>query len=81
MDSKIIPFPQEDAWEVPSSRELAAMSASQLKDCLAQVQVQIQALDAQEPANMESEAYEDWAEVHENWEDLQDEILDLLDTF
>ena len=36
-------------------------------------------LDAAEPADMESEAYEAWGEQHEELEDLIDEALDLLD--
>ena len=51
-------------------------------DLLAQkdaVEAQIAALDANEPEDMESEAYEAWAEEHEELEDLLDEIQDLLD--
>lgn len=51
-------------------------------DLLAQkaaIQAQIAELDKREPANMESEAYEAWAEEHEELEDLLDEIQDLLD--
>ena len=40
---------------------------------------QIAELDAKEPADMDSELYEAWAEEHEELEDLLDEILDLLD--
>ena len=51
-------------------------------DLLAQkatLEAKIAELDAREPANMESEAYEAWADEHEELEDLLDEILDLLD--
>ena len=40
---------------------------------------QIAELDAREPEDMESEAYEAWADEHEELEDLLDEIQDLLD--
>ena len=40
---------------------------------------QLAALNAREPKNMDSEAYEAWAEEHEELEDALDEILDLLD--
>lgn len=40
---------------------------------------QLAALDAREPKNMDSEAYEAWADEHEELEDALDEILDLLD--
>lgn len=51
-------------------------------DLLAQkaaLEAKIAQLDAQEPENMESEAYEAWADEHEELDDLLDEILDLLD--
>ena len=37
------------------------------------------ALDEEEPADMESEAYEAWGDRHEELEDLADELRDLLD--
>ena len=45
----------------------------------AALEARIAELDAREPADMESEAYEAWADEHEDLEDLLDEILDLLD--
>ena len=51
-------------------------------DLLAQkaaLEAQIAQLDAREPADMESEAYEAWADEHELLEDMLDEILDLLE--
>ena len=45
----------------------------------AALEAQIAQLDAREPADMESEAYEAWADEHELLEDMLDEILDLLD--
>ena len=36
-------------------------------------------LDREEPEDMESEDYEDWARRHEALEDLADDILDLLE--
>ena len=35
--------------------------------------------DLEEPEDMESEDYEDWARRHEALEDLADDILDLLE--
>ena len=40
---------------------------------------EIAALDEKEPKNMNSEAYETWAERHEELEDQVDEILELLE--
>ena len=51
-------------------------------DLLAQkaaLEEQIAQLDAREPKDMDSEAYEAWADEHEELEDLLDEILDQLD--
>lgn len=51
-------------------------------DLLAQkaaLEAKIAELDAIEPVDMESEAYDVWADQHEELEDLLDEILDLLD--
>ena len=55
------------------------MDPEQLKEYLAQLRAQIDLLDEEEPADMESEAYEAWGEQHELLEDMVDEILDLLD--
>ena len=39
----------------------------------------IEDLDAAEPKNMNSEAYEEWGDLHEELEDLVDDVLDRLD--
>ena len=46
---------------------------------LEQLRDKIAALDAAEPKNMNSDAYEEWGEEHEALEDLVDEVLDRLD--
>ena len=46
---------------------------------LAELRQQVEFLDANEPEDMESEAYEHWGDTHEELEDQIDEILDLLD--
>ena len=43
------------------------------------VQSLIDRLDALEPQNENSEAYDDWADLHEDLEDVLDEILDMQD--
>ena len=60
-------------------RDPSDMDREQLLGYLDNLRAQIAALDEEEPANMESEAYEEWGERHEELEDLVDEILDLLD--
>lgn len=59
--------------------DLESMDTSALEVYLAQLRRQIEELDAREPANMNSEAYEQWGDAHEELEDLVDEVLDLLD--
>lgn len=60
-------------------RDPADMNREELSVYLEQLRTQIAELDAAEPEDMESEAYEDWGEQHEELEDLVDEVLDLLD--
>lgn len=59
--------------------DLDSMTAEQLRACQKETQKQIEALDAQEPADMESEAYEIWGDAHEMLEDILDDIQDRLE--
>ena len=59
--------------------DLDGMSREQLEDYLQAVREQIARLDEEEPADMESEAYEDWGGRHEELEDLADELMDRLE--
>lgn len=72
--SKIIAFEPFDR-----EPDLDRMDREQLEAYLRVLSQQIAALDAREPRNEESEAYDDWAQEHEDLEDLMDEVLDLLD--
>lgn len=54
-------------------------SEEDLRQQLAALQEQLAQLDAQEPADEESEAFELWSAQHEDLEDQIDDILDLLD--
>ena len=69
--------------EFPSFQEeepdISAMSKEELLECLTALRAQIEALDEEEPLDMESEEYEEWGEQHEALEDLVDEILERLD--
>ena len=71
--AEIIDFPTQN--EEPEGDE---MSREELLELLERVRGEITALDAKEPKNMNSEAYEDWADRHEELEDQVDEILELL---
>lgn len=65
----------------PRSEEkyLDEMSREELLDYLRQLEQRLQALDAREPKNMNSEAYESWADEHEALEDAVDEVREMLD--
>lgn len=65
----------------PRSEEkyLDEMSREELLDYLRQLERRLQGLDAREPKNMNSEAYESWADEHEVLEDAIDEVRELLD--
>lgn len=61
--------------------DLEAMGRAELLDCLAAVRQRIARLDQEEPEDMDSEAYDDWADRHEALEDIRDEIEDRLEEF
>lgn len=55
------------------------MDRAQLLDYLESLKARLAELDAREPKNMNSPAYEEWGDSHEELEDLVDEVLDRLD--
>lgn len=61
--------------------DLEAMGRAELLDCLAAVRQRIARLDQEEPEDMDSEAYDDWADRHETLEDIRDEIEERLEEF
>ena len=70
----VIAFPQKEDPE-----DIYEMTLSQLQAHYAAMQQELQALDAKEPKNMNTEAYEAWADEHEELEDYLDEILDRME--
>ena len=64
--------PQEEKY-------LEDMNRQELLDYLAELEEQLQQLDAREPKNINSEAYEQWADEHEELEDAIDEVREFLD--
>ena len=56
-----------------------SMSREALLEYLRSVRERIEALDDEEPADMMSEAYEEWGQRHEDLEDLVDDVLDRLE--
>lgn len=70
----IIEFPQPQ-----EEKYLEDMTKEELLEYLAQLEQRVAALDAQEPKNMNSDAYEIWADEHEMLEDAMDEVREFLD--
>ena len=65
--------------EFPQAPDVQSMDAPALTAYLEQLRDKIAALDAAEPENMNSDAYEEWGAQHEELQDLVDEVLDRLD--
>ena len=65
--------------EFPQAPDVQSMDAPALTAYLEQLRDKIAALDAAEPKNMTSAAYEEGGAHHEELEDLVDEVLDRLD--
>lgn len=70
--SGVIPFPQQE-------KDIYEMDLAELHAHYAAMQEELHALDAREPKNMNSDAYEEWADEHEELEDYLDEILDRME--
>lgn len=68
-----------DFSEYQEEPELESMNRQELEEYLRQVRERIAQLDEEEPADMNSEAYETWGDAHEDLEDLADEIVDRLE--
>ena len=60
-------------------KDLYEMTLEEVQAHYAAMQEELHALDAKEPKNMNSEAYEEWADEHEELEDYLDEILDRME--
>ena len=59
--------------------DVESLDIDGLKAYRGQILAEIAALDKKEPKNMNSDAYEAWADEHEELEDILDDIQDLLD--
>lgn len=71
----IIEFPVKDEPE-----DIYEMTLPQMQNHYAAMQAVLMELDSREPKDMDSEAYEEWADEHEELEDYLDEILDRMET-
>ena len=72
--AEIIEFPVQNGAE-----DTDELSREELLTLLERLRAEIAALEEKEPKNMNSEAYETWADRHEELEDQVDEILELLE--
>ena len=72
--AQIIPFPA-DAEEP----ELEALSREALLALAQELREKLAELEAREPEDMTSAAYDRWAERHEALEDELDDLMELLD--
>ena len=71
---QVIAFPQNE-----EQKDLYEMTLEEIQVHYAKMQEELHALDAKEPKNMNSDAYEVWADEHEELEDYLDEILDRME--
>ena len=72
--SDVIAFPRKE-----EPKDLYEMTLEEVRDHYAAMQQELHQLDAKELRNMNSEAYEEWADEHEELEDYLDEILDRME--
>jgi ribosome assembly protein YihI (activator of Der GTPase) len=72
--NNVIPFPQDE-----ETKDIYEMTVEEIQAHYAAMQEELHALDAKEPWNMISDAYEEWADEHEELEDYLDEILDRME--
>ena len=71
--NNVIQFPQNE------EKDIYEMTLEEIQAHYAAMQQELQTLDAKEPRNMNSDAYEEWADEHEELEDYLDEILDRME--
>lgn len=67
------------AFDQSHEMDISDMTREQLLQYQQDLLKELAVLDAWEPQNMASEAYEAWGDEHEELEDLLDEIQDRLD--
>lgn len=75
--AEILPFPDPDFD--PEEMPIEEMNVQQLRYYLEGLEDVLGEMDKKEPRNVNSEAYEQWAEEHEDLEDLMDELRDRID--
>ena len=70
--NNVIQFPQNE------EKDIYEMTLEEIQAHYAAMQQELQSLDAKEPRNMNSDAYEEWADEHEELEDYLELVGDCL---
>ena len=65
----------------PDRPEVAGMNLEELRQYWQEIEEKIADLDEEEPEDMDSETYDNWADRHEALEDIRDEIEERLEEF
>ena len=65
----------------PDRPEVADMNPEELRQYWQEIEDKIANLDEEEPEDMDSEAYDAWADRHEMLEDIRDDIEERLEEF
>lgn len=78
-NSGAIPFRFSVKTVLDEIPDFTQMDLDALKDYHQELESFLDKLDAAEPKNENSDAYEVWAEEHEDLEDLIDEVLDRIE--
>lgn len=66
-------------WFATLGDELTSMSPEELEAYRAELKAKLNDMDENEPEDMDSEAFEQWADAHESLEDLLSEAEDRID--
>lgn len=77
---RIVRFTKRNGeWFAALGDELIGLSPEELEAYRADLKARLRDMDGSEPADMDSEAFEQWADVHESLEDLLSETEDRID--
>ena len=66
-------------WFAALGDELAELSLEELEEYRAELKARLHIMDENEPEDMDSEAFEQWADAHESLEGLLSEAEDRID--
>ncbi len=70
---------RDGEWFATLGDELDGLSIEELEEYRAELEARLCDMDDGEPEDMDSEEFEQWADVHESLEDLLSEVEDRID--